>query len=119
MLNQVVVVGRIVSFLEAPEYGDGAVIITVRSPQSDKNSDGVYEDNIFDIIVKSDKMVSNCTEYLKPGDLAGFKAKLETYKFVKNNKKYRRTIIIANAVSFLSSSTPSEPTISEEESSES
>ena len=114
MLNQVVVVGRIVSFLEAPEYGHGAVIITVRSPQSDKNSDGVYEDNIFDIVVRSDKMVSNCTEYLKPGDLAGFKAKLETYKFVKNNKKYRRTIIIANAVTFLSSAS-SESTISEEE----
>ena len=119
MMNQVVLLGRVKGITQAPEYGTEVSVITIVTPRSYKNEDGVYEEDIFDLIVRSKSMQENCSSYLKEKDLIGIRGRLEMYKYTKEEngetKKMRRTIIVPDKITFLSSSTNSSESVDADE----
>ena len=86
MLNQVVIVGRLV---EQPT-GDS---ITLVCPRSYKNEEGIYETDF--ITCRVWKGISdNVKDYLKKGDIVGIKGRVQVSDTIE---------IIAEKVTFLSS----------------
>lgn len=116
MMNQIVLLGRIVSTTPALEYGEEALVVTIATPRNYKNDEGIYETDMFDIVLRGKNIVDNTMNYCKKGDLIGVKGRLEMFKYVRkeDGKKMRRTLIIGEKVSFLSSnsapSTTEDPT---------
>lgn len=106
MMNQIVLLGRIISTTPALEYGSEALVVTIATPRNYKNEEGIYETDMFDIVLRGKNMVDNTMSYCKKGDLIGVKGRLEMFKYVRkeDGKKMRRTLIIGEKVSFLSSS---------------
>lgn len=111
MLNNFVIVAR----LQRTKYEDGMLVLTVISSRPFKNADGIYEEDIFDIVVKSTNMQENISQYVNKGDLIGFKGHHECLKYEQNGKKMRRTLLVADKVSFLSSSASTSKTTSDNE----
>lgn len=101
-MNNFLIVGRFKSFKEAPEYGKDAIMVSVTCPRSYKNEDGIYETDTFDIILRGN-IATNTLDYCKKGDIAGFKGSLQSLIYEENGQKYRRTLLIADRISFLSS----------------
>lgn len=94
MLNQVVLVGRIVKNID-----DDSKYMTIAVSRSYKNENGEYETDLIDIYVKGH--IANATkEYCHKGDLVGIRGFVETSVV----DEIRHINIIANKVSFLSSS---------------
>ena len=94
MLNQVVLVGRIVKNID-----DDSKYMTIAVSRSCKNENGEYETDLIDVYVKGH--IANATkEYCHKGDLVGIKGLIET----SVTDEIRRINIIANKVSFLSKS---------------
>ena len=79
MLNQVVLVGRIVSDLkkETNEQGVEVANIKLAVQRSYKNADGEY-DTDFVSCTLTGGIANNTIEYCKKGDLVGVKGKIET-----------------------------------------
>lgn len=105
MLNQVVLVGRIVKDVEVKELESGKKVsfITLAIPRSFKNADGIYETDFVDITLWGE-IASNVVEYCRKGDLVGVKGRLQssTYEKEDGTKQYKMEVI-AERVSFLSS----------------
>ena len=100
MLNQVVMVGRIVQEPELKETEKGNVCnLTLAVPRSYKNNNGEYDTDFLDITLWRG-VAESTTEYCKKGDLIGLKGRLETHRNDKNDKVMN---IIAEKVTFLSS----------------
>lgn len=100
MLNQVVIVGRLVGDVELKEtkHGNKKADITLAVPRSFKNFQGEYETDfircqLFNEVAKS------TVEYCKKGDLIGIRGMLQSYKY--EDKNYLK--VVAEKVSFLSS----------------
>ena len=74
MLNQTIIVGRLVKNPEIKELESGkkVSIITLAVPRSFKNINGEYESDYIDCILW-DSIASNTTEYCRKGDLVGVK----------------------------------------------
>lgn len=106
MLNQFVGVGRLVAKPEVKESENGKKYInyTVAVPRSYKNADGEYETDFLDV-VSFGQVAESTAEYCQKGDVIGVKGRIETstYENEKGEKK-KTTQIIADKVSFLSSS---------------
>lgn len=100
MLNQVVIVGRLVDTPQTVESENGAskTIFTLACQRSYKNVDGTYDTDFFDITTWG-TVAEQTTEYCKKGDVVGIKGRLQT-RIVDNIK---HTEIIAERVTFLSS----------------
>ena len=98
MLNQIVLVGRIVKEIELKESENGKkyTVINLAVPQSFKNVDGVYDTNFIECILW-DGIAENTKEYCKKGDLVGIKGRLQRID------TSRPVEIIAERVTFLSS----------------
>ena len=93
MLNQVVLVGRIVKNID-----DDSKYMTIAVSRSDKNENGEYENDLIDAFINGN--VAEATkEYCHEGDLVGIRGFVQTS--VKDEIRY--TNIIANKISFLSS----------------
>lgn len=97
MLNQVIIVGRIVNELVLEENDEGRKYcsMTLAVPRCFKNMDGIYETDfikttVFGIIADS------TVEYCKVGDLVGVKGRLACLNS-KNGMS-----LIAEKVTFLS-----------------
>lgn len=77
MLNQVVIVGRIVNELVLEENDEGRKYcsMTLAVPRCFKNSDGVYDTDFIKTTVFSN-MADTTVEYCKVGDLVGVKGRL-------------------------------------------
>ena len=97
MLNQVVIVGRIVNELVLEENDEGRKYcsITLAVPRSFKNSDGVYDTDFIKTTV-FDNIANTTVEYCKVGDLASVKGRLACLNS-KNGMS-----LIAEKVTFLS-----------------
>lgn len=96
MLNQVVVVGRIVEDPVVKEIDDKKVSnITLAVPRSFKNAEGEYETDFLPVALWN-SVAENTAEYCKKGDLVGVKGRMQA----KDNK----LSIVAEKLSFLSSS---------------
>lgn len=100
MLNQTVLVGRLVSDPEIKETENGNKVsyITLAVPRSYKNSDGIYETDFMPCKVGY-PMCDNVKEYCKKGDLLGIKGRIQT----KQEENKNIIEIVAERVTFLSS----------------
>ena len=76
MLNQVVLVGRLTSDLEAKELEDGKKVtnMTLAIPRSFKNADGEYETDFVECTLWNN-IAENTAEYCKKGDIVGVKGR--------------------------------------------
>lgn len=100
MLNQIVVVGRLVSDLEIKETENGTKVcnITLAVPRSWKNANGEYDTDFVNCVLW--KTVAESTkEYCMKGDLVGVKGRIQTRK--ENDKNIME--VVAEKVTFLSS----------------
>ena len=78
MLNQTVLVGRLVQDLEIKELENGKKVtnITLAVKRSYKNSDGIYDTDCIPCIVWNE-MAENVAEFCKKGDIIGVKGRLQ------------------------------------------
>lgn len=100
MLNQVILVGRLVQDSEIKELENGirTSYITLAVSRSYKNSDGIYETDFIPVRLYKG-IAENTTEYCKKGDVIGVKGRIQT----KQEENKNIIEIIAEKVTFLSS----------------
>ena len=92
MLNQVVLVGRIVYDLELRKNDSGKkfLSLTLAIPRSFKNMEGTYDTDFIRCIVW-DNIAVNTNEYCKKGDIVGLKLR---FQYILVEKNYRKENII-------------------------
>ena len=97
MLNQVVIVGRLVEkpIVEENENGRKVSEITLAVPRSYKNAEGIYETDFIKCTLWNG-IAENTAEYCDKGDLVGVRGRLQC---LSGNELQ----LIAEKVSFLSS----------------
>ena len=97
MLNQIVLVGRLVSDPEINETENGKKVseITLAVSRSYKNSEGIYDTDVIPCIVWNE-MAENAAEFCRKGDIIGVKGKLQR---LEGNELQ----VVAEKVTFLSS----------------
>lgn len=96
MLNQVIIVGRLVAkpIVEENENGRKVSEITLAVPRSYKNADGVYDTDFIKCTLWN-VIAENTTEYCDKGDLVGVKGSLQC---LSGNEPQ----VVAEKVTFLS-----------------
>ena len=106
MLNQIVLVGRLVKTpeLKMTESGRKISRITLAVPRNYKNTSGEYDTDFLDCTLWTN-VAENTSEYCQKGDMLGVKGRLET-RVIKSDdgSKKKRTEIIAERVTFLAQS---------------
>lgn len=104
MLNQVVLVGRLVRDVEVRtgENDTKYSFMTLAIPRSYKNHDGIYETDFIECILWN-IVATNTAEYCKKGDIVGIKGRIESRKIEENNINKIVLQVIAEKVTFLSS----------------
>lgn len=100
MLNQIVLVGRLVQDPEIKELENGVKTsyITLAISRSYKNSDGIYETDFIPCLLYKG-IAENTAEYCKKGDVIGVKGRVQT----KQEENKNIIEIVAEKVTFLSS----------------
>lgn len=100
MLNQIILVGRLVQDPEIKELENGikTSYITLAVSRSYKNADGIYETDFITCKVGY-HMCDTVKEYCKKGDLLGIKGRIQT----KQEENKNIIEIVAERVTFLSS----------------
>ncbi|HHT37849.1 MAG TPA: single-stranded DNA-binding protein [Mollicutes bacterium] len=104
MLNQFVIVGRLVynPELHETENGKKVTTITLAVPRSYKNANGEYETDFIKCVLWAG-VAQNTTEYCKKGDLLGVKGRVQTRAIEKENEKpIYLTEMVAEKITFLS-----------------
>ncbi len=105
MLNQIILVGRLVRTPELFETEKGlhGSFITLAVARSFKNSDGEYDTDFLDCSLWTN-VAENTAEYCKAGDIIGIRGRVQS-KIVLNEdgSKTKQMEIIADRVTFLSS----------------
>ena len=98
MLNQITLVGRLVSDLQINETKNKTkeCNITLSIPRNYKNADGIYETDFISVRLYNE-IATKVVEYCKKGDLLGIKGRVQTRQ--EDNKNIIE--IIAERVSFL------------------
>ena len=103
MLNQTVIVGRLVRDPELfeTENGNKVTNITLAVPRSYKNSNGEYDTDFVNCVLWKG-IAENASEYCHKGDLLGIKGRLQTrtVEIDEENKKFI-TEVIAEKVTYL------------------
>ncbi|HHW68949.1 MAG TPA: single-stranded DNA-binding protein [Tenericutes bacterium] len=105
MLNQTVIVGRIVKDPELRETDNGSKVtnITLAVPRSFKNSDGEYDTDFISCVLWKG-IAESTTEYCKKGDLVGIKGRIQTRNIELEDESRRHIVeVVAEKVTFLSS----------------
>ena len=104
MLNQIILVGRLVKDPEVKKAKNGNSYshITLKVNKRYKNVNGEYETDFIDCTLWQ-LMATNTKEYCKKGDIVGVKGRVESKVYEKDNEKKYITEIIAEKVTFLSS----------------
>lgn len=104
MLNQVILVGRLVKDpeLRETEAGKKVTNIVLAVPRSYKNSDGQYDTDFISCVLWQG-IAENTVEYVKKGDLLGIKGRIQT-RSIEDEEEYKTYVdIVADKVTFLSS----------------
>ena len=104
MLNQIVIVGRLVRDpeLRQTEGGKKVTNITLAVPRSYKNVNGEYETDFVDCVLWTG-VAENTTEYCRRGDILGVKGRIQTRVYEDEEEKKRYTTeVVAEKASFLS-----------------
>lgn len=105
MLNQVVLVGRLVRDpeLQITDSGKKRSTVTLAVSRGYKNHEGVYDTDFFDCTLWTG-IAENTSEYCKSGDVIGVKGRLQTWVLEnEDGTKNKKMEIIAEKVTFLSS----------------
>ena len=104
MLNQVILVGRLVRSPEMKETENKNKVsrITLAIPRSYKNVNGEYETDFIDCTLWKN-VAENTVEYCKKGDIVGIKGRLQSNVYEKDGQPVYSTELIAEKVTFLSS----------------
>ena len=92
MLNQVILVGRIVDIRKS----ENRTLLNLCVPRSFKNENGEYENDIIKCVLMGN-IATNTLEYCRHGDLIGIKGRLQS---VGRNDILS---VVAEKVTFLSS----------------
>ncbi len=110
MLNQIVLVGRLVRDPEIKESEGGHKYtnITLAVPKGYKNEQGEYETNFIDLKLWKG-VAENTAEYCKKGDLLGVKGRVDTRFYENDGEKKYVTELVADKVTFLSNKSKEEP----------
>ena len=103
MLNNVVLVGRIVGEIKLEELENGVKVarLTLAIPRSFKNMDGEYETDYIPCVLWRG-VAENTAEYCKKGDLVGIKGRIQTSHYEQDDEVKYVTEVIAEKVTFLS-----------------
>lgn len=105
MLNQTVLVGRLVKDPELRETDSGNKLtyITLAVPRSYKNISGEYDTDFIPCVLWRG-VAENTVEYCHKGDLIGIKGRIQSRK-VETDEEYKKEIteVVAEKVTFLSS----------------
>lgn len=103
MLNQVVLVGRLVRKpeLRETEKGKKLSFITLAVPRSFKNMNGEYDTDFIDCILWDNIAVST-VEYCNKGDILGVKGRLQSRTIEKETGNVTQIDVVAEKVTFLS-----------------
>ena len=105
MLNQVILVGRLVRNpeLQVTDSGKKRSSITLAVSRGYKNVNGEYDTDFFDCTLWTG-IAENTHEYCKSGDVIGGKGRLQTWMLENDDgTKTKKMEIIAEKVTFLSS----------------
>ena len=106
MMNNFFGVGRLVADPEVKESENGKKYsnFTIAVQRSYKNADGVYDADFLDVVAFG-PMAETTSEYCKKGDIIGIKGRVETSSYeTEDGEKRKSTQIIADRITFLSSS---------------
>ena len=109
MLNQVVIVGRLVKSPEVKKLAGGSKVskITLAVPRSYKNIQGQYETDFIDCTLWRG-IAENTAEYCKKGDILAIKGRIESKVYEKEEKRKYITEVVAEKVTFLPSGSKKE-----------
>ena len=104
MLNQTVIVGRIVKDPELKESDSGKKVtnITLAVPRSFKNMNGEYETDYIPCVLWKG-VAESTTQYCKKGDLVGIKGRIQSRSYETEEEKRYVVELIAEKVTFLTS----------------
>jgi len=104
MLNNTVVVGRIVRDPELKETESGKKVanITLAVPRSYKNMQGEYDTDYIPCVLWSG-IAENTVNYCKTGDLVGIKGRVQSRTYETEEAKHYVVELVAEKVTFLSS----------------
>lgn len=105
MLNQTVIVGRLVRDPELYETENGNKVtnITLAVPRSYKNVNGEYDTDFVPCVLWKG-VAENTVEYCRKGDILGVKGHVQTRDIeVDEDVKRKLVEIVAEKVTFLSS----------------
>ena len=104
MLNQIVLVGRLVRDpeLKTGEKNKQYMYITLAIPRSFKNINGEYDTDFIDCVLW-DGVAKSTSEYCRKGDIVGVKGRVQSSTLENDDgtKKYYMDVI-AEKVTFLS-----------------
>lgn len=111
MLNQVVLVGRLVHDLQIHKTDTGKKVctLTLAIPRSFKNMDGNYDTDFIRCVVW-DSVAENTNEYCKKGDIVGLKGRIQSRVIEKEDKKETIMEVIGEKVTFLTNKPKEEKT---------
>ena len=104
MLNQTVLVGRLVRDPELYETENGNKIanITLAVPRNYKNINGEYDTDFIPCTLWKG-IAENAVEYCSKGDLLGIKGNLRTRKIEQDEIVHNVVEVVAEKVTYLSS----------------
>ena len=88
MLNQAVLIGRIVRDPELKDTEKGKVTnITLAVPRSFKNTNGEYDTDFISCVLWKG-VAESTAEYCKKGDIVGVKGRIQADSFEKDGEKF-------------------------------
>lgn len=105
MINMVMLVGRLVQDPEIIESENGKKLsrVTLAVNRKFKSSDGIYHTDFIDCVLWNN-FAKNVNEYCSKGDLIGVRGRLQIETNEKDGIKKKYTSVIAESITFLSSS---------------
>ena len=103
MLNQIVLVGRLVRKpeLKKAENDNQYAYITLAVPRSFKNVNGEYDTDFIDCILWN-VAATNTVEFCDKGDIVGVRGRIQSRVIEKDENKTTKLEIICERVTFLS-----------------
>ena len=104
MLNQTVLVGRIVKDPELRETENGKKVtnITLAVPRSFKNLEGEYDTDFISCVLWKG-IAENTVEFCKKGDLVGVKGRIQSRNIEIDEETRKQVVeVVAEKITFLS-----------------
>lgn len=105
MLNQIILVGRLVKTPEVIETESGKKMsyIALAIARTFKKADGEYDTDFIDCVLW-EVVAESTSEYCKQGDIVGVKGRVQSRMIEdEDGNNYKKMEVIADKITFLSS----------------